>query len=44
MGRKKLTITIDEKILKEYKKFCEENAINISRKIEQYIKKDLNKK
>jgi len=42
MVRKPLTITIEEKILKEFKKYCEEEAINISRKIEKYIKKELN--
>ena len=41
MGRKKLTITIDNKILKKYKKFCEKHAINISRRIEKHIEKEM---
>ena len=44
MPRKKLTITIEEKILNQYKKYCEKNAINISRKVEQHMKKDMKKK
>ncbi|MBS3083708.1 hypothetical protein J4423_02795 [Candidatus Pacearchaeota archaeon] len=43
MVRKKLTLTIDEKILREYKEFCEKEGINISKRVEKYMKKDLNK-
>ena len=41
--RKKLTITIEENILYKFKEYCEEEAINISKKIEKYIKKDIEK-
>lgn len=41
--RKKLTITIEENILNKFKEYCEEEAINISKKIEKYIKKDIEK-
>ena len=44
MTRKKLTITIDDKTLKKYKKYCENKDINISRRIEKYIKKDIKKR
>jgi post-segregation antitoxin (ccd killing protein) len=43
MVRKQITITIDEKILKEFRKYCEENDINMSKRIERYMKKDLEK-
>jgi hypothetical protein len=43
MVRKQITITIDEKILKEFKKHCEENDINMSKRIERYMKEDLEK-
>ena len=43
MARKQITITIEEKILKEFKKHCEENDINMSKRIERYIKEDLDK-
>jgi len=43
MARKQLTITVEEKILKEYKKYCEGNDINISKRIERYMKKDMKK-
>ena len=38
MARKQITITIDEKILKDFKKHCDENDINMSKRIERYIK------
>ena len=43
MTRIKLTLTIDEKVLKKYKKYCEDNDINISRRLERYMNKDMNK-
>lgn len=30
MGYTKITITVEDKLLKAYKKFCEENAIKLS--------------
>ena len=44
MTRKKLTITIEEEILKKYKEFCEKHSINISRRIEKHIEKDMKSK
>ncbi|MEA2036539.1 MAG: DUF6364 family protein [Nanoarchaeota archaeon] len=43
MTRKKLTITIDEKVLKKYKKYCEDNDVTISRRLERYMNKDMEK-
>lgn len=44
MSRKPLTISIEEGILKNFKKYCEEEAINISKKIEKYMKQELENK
>ena len=41
---KKLTITLPEIILKEVRKFCEDNGINLSSRIAIIIKEDLEKK
>ena len=44
MNRKPLTISIEGKILKDFKDYCEEEAINMSKKIEKYMKQELEKK
>ena len=41
MPRKQFTITIDDKTLKEYRKYCQERDINMSKRIERYMKKDI---
>ncbi|MFH1823315.1 MAG: hypothetical protein ABH817_01190 [archaeon] len=41
MVRKQISITIDKKTLDEFKEFCGKNDINISKRIERYMKKDL---
>ena len=43
MARKQITVTIDENILNIFKKKCEENDINMSKRIERYMKKELGK-
>ena len=43
MSRKQLTITIEENILKKFKKYCEDNDINMSKRIERYMKEDMKK-
>jgi len=43
MGRKQITVTIDEKILAEFKKMCDDNDINMSKRVERYMRKDLGK-
>ena len=40
----KLTITLPENILKEFRNFCESNGINLSSRIAILIKEDLEKK
>ncbi|MEK6890150.1 MAG: DUF6364 family protein [Nanoarchaeota archaeon] len=41
MPRIKLTLTIEKEILKDYKEFCNKEGINISRRVENFIKKDM---
>lgn len=41
ISKKKITYSIDVKILEKFDKYCENNAINKSRYIENLIKKDL---
>lgn len=41
MGRKTFALSLDEKIYEKYKKFCEENNMILSRKVETLIKKEL---
>ncbi len=36
--KKKVTLSIDSKIYGEFQKYCEENAIMLSKKIELWIK------
>lgn len=33
--------TIDEKLFDEFREYCKENCINMSAKIESYIKKEI---
>ena len=40
-GKQKVTLSIDSKIYKEFQKYCEENAIMLSKKIELFMKKEL---
>ena len=44
MSRKPLTISIEEEVLKEFKKYCGENDIIISKRIERYMREELKKK
>jgi len=44
MVRKPLTISIEESVLKKFKQYCENEAINLSKKIEKYMKKELENK
>jgi metal-responsive CopG/Arc/MetJ family transcriptional regulator len=41
---KKLTITLPEKILKKFRKFCDDNGINLSSRIAILIREDLEEK
>ena len=44
MVRKPLTISIEQDMLKNFKEYCKEECINMSKKIEKYMKEELNKK
>lgn len=41
MAKKVLSVTIDEKILVEWKKYTEEECINASQLIEKFLKEHL---
>lgn len=40
-NKQKVTLSIDSKTYELYKKFCEENAIMLSKKVELFMKKEL---
>lgn len=42
-GNVKLTLSINEEILKAYKKYCEEEGIIISKQVEKFMKEQLKK-
>lgn len=41
--KKKVTLSVDSKIYGEFQKYCEENAVMLSKKIELWIKDFLEK-
>ncbi len=41
MPRKPLTISIDPEVLKKFKKYCKKRDISMSRRIERYMKMEL---
>ncbi|MFH1641463.1 MAG: hypothetical protein ABIC04_01030 [Nanoarchaeota archaeon] len=43
MVKKKVTLSIDSKVYDNYRKYCEENAIMLSKKIELFMKKEVGK-
>ena len=43
-SKQKVTLSIDSKVYDSYKQHCEENAIMLSKKIELFMKKELNEK
>jgi len=43
MVKKKVTFSIDSAIYQKFKKYCEENAIMLSKKIELFMKKEIEK-
>jgi hypothetical protein len=38
---KMFSIRIPEKLLNEYREFCEENSINISKRLRKFMERDL---
>ncbi len=43
MGRKTVSLSVDEKIYDEYKKYCDERGIILSKQVEMFMKKELEK-
>ena len=43
-NKKTVTLSIDEKTYEEYKKYCEENGLILSKRVEFFMKDELNKK
>ena len=43
MGRKTVALSLDENVYSSYKKFCEQNSMILSRKIDQFMKDELKK-
>jgi len=41
MKKKKVTLSVDSKVYSDFQKYCEENAIMLSKKIEIFIKEFL---
>ncbi len=41
MANKKVTLSIDDKVYLSFKKYCEENAIMLSKKIELFMRKEV---
>jgi len=41
--KQKVTLSIDSEVYKNFQKYCEENAILLSKKIELYMLKQLEK-
>jgi antitoxin component of RelBE/YafQ-DinJ toxin-antitoxin module len=39
MGNKKVTLSVDADVYAEFQKYCEENAIMLSKKVEIIMKK-----
>ena len=40
-GNQKVTLSIDSKTYQDFQKYCEANAIMLSKKIELFMKKEL---
>jgi len=43
-NKKTVTLSIDEKVYEEYRKFCEENGFIISKQVEKFMKEELKKR
>ena len=44
MPKKKVTLSLEDSVYSEFQKYCEENAIMLSKKIEIFIKDFLNER
>ncbi len=43
MGNKKVTLSIEEKVYKKFQKYCNRNAIMLSKKIELFMAEEVKK-
>ena len=43
MGRKTVALSLDQDLYQKYRKHCEKNAIILSRKIDEFMDKELKK-
>jgi len=41
MGKKKVTLSIDEKVYKDFQKYCTDRDIMLSKRIERIMKKQM---
>ena len=41
MAKKKVTLSVDAKVYDAFRKYCDENAILLSKKVELWMKKEL---
>jgi len=41
MARIQFTVTIEKKVLERYRKHCRDNDINMSKRIERHMKKEM---
>lgn len=41
MGRKTVALSVNAELYDRYKKYCEENSIILSRKFDEFMKKEL---
>jgi len=44
MAKKKVTLSLEDSVYSDFQKYCEENAIMLSKKIEIFIKDFLDEK
>ncbi len=44
MAKKKVTLSIDSRIYDGYRAFCTKNAVQLSKKIELFMKEELKKR
>ena len=43
MGKKTVSLSIDEEVYEKYRKYCEEKGIIISKQVELFMQKELGK-
>jgi len=43
MGKKTISLSVDEDIYEQYRRYCEERGIILSKQFENFMKEELNK-